>query len=122
MPANDIPEPLLNALRYLDLHYSGLISPGSLARIANLPLRDFSSLIKRIYGINPNQLIMKRRVDAACLLLRATNLSISEIAAECGFYDQGALNRAFRTICGVSPCQFRSTDTSTHRHSLPGRA
>jgi PAS domain S-box-containing protein len=103
-----IPASLASTLEYLETHCDEPISPGSLAALAGLPAVRFARLIKRIFRLTPNQLIMQTRLAAAARLLVETNRSIAEIAVSCGFYDHSAMTRAFRSATNLTPSQFRS--------------
>ena len=103
-----IPASLASTLDHLEAHCDEPISPSSLARHAGLPPVRFARLIKRIFRLTPNQLIMQTRLTAAARLLMETNRSIADIAVSCGFYDHSAMTRAFRSVTTLTPTQFRS--------------
>jgi len=103
-----IPASLASTLEYLEKHCDEPISPSSLAKLAGLPPVRFARLIKRIFRLTPNQLIMQTRIAAAARLLIETDRSVAEIAYECGFYDHSAMNRAFRSATRLTPTQFRA--------------
>jgi len=103
-----IPPSLTKALEYLENHCDEPITPSSLAQRAGLPTVRFARLIKRIFRLTPNQLIMQTRLAVAARLLVETDQSISEIAYSCGFYDHSALTRAFRSATNLTPTQFRA--------------
>jgi AraC-like DNA-binding protein len=102
-----IPASLASALEALETHPEEPHSPRSLAKRAGLPPVRFARLIKRIFRISPNQLIMQNRLTAAARLLRETDRSISDIAYATGFYDHSAMTRAFRSATGTTPTEFR---------------
>ncbi|MGA2542700.1 MAG: AraC family transcriptional regulator [Verrucomicrobiota bacterium] len=102
-----IPARLASALEALEAHPEDPHSPRSLARQAGLPSVRFARMIKRIFRISPNQLIMQTRLTAAAQLLRETERSIADIAHATGFYDHSAMTRAFRSATGMTPTQFR---------------
>ncbi len=119
-----IPASLAGTLAYLEAHYEEAISPGSLARQAGLPAVRFARLIKRIFRLTPNQLILQTRLAAAARLLRETGRTVADIACACGFYDHSALTRAFRSVTNLTPTQFRSLErelTGSARRSGAGR-
>jgi PAS domain S-box-containing protein len=105
--AETIPASLAGTLEYLEGHCDDPISPSSLARRAGLPPVRFARLIKRIFRITPNQLIVQTRLAAAARLLRETEDSLSDIAYACGFYDHSAMTRAFHSATNLTPTQFR---------------
>ncbi len=109
MPTKEVPTEIAAALRRIETGFADSITPATLAHIAGLPATRFARIVKRIFGITPGQLIAKTRIAAASHLLRETNRSISEVAHACGFTDHSAFTRAFRTITGVTPTQFRGS-------------
>ncbi|MEW6397108.1 MAG: helix-turn-helix domain-containing protein [Pseudomonadota bacterium] len=48
-----------------------------------------------------------RRVEKAKDLLRSTDLSISQIAFDCGFVDQSHLTRVLRKYSATTPREWR---------------
>ena len=102
-----IPASLASTLEYLETHCDEAISPSSLARRAGLPPVRFARLIKRIFRLTPNQLIIQTRIAQAARLLRESDRPVADIAYECGFYDHSALTRAFRSATNLTPTQFR---------------
>jgi PAS domain S-box-containing protein len=103
-----IPASLASTLDHLEAHCEDPISPRSLAQLAGLPPVRFARLIKRIFRLTPNQLIMQTRLTAAARLLMESERSIADIAVSCGFYDHSAMTRAFRSVTNLTPTQFRS--------------
>ncbi len=103
-----IPTGLARALEHLEAHCDETLSPGSLAQLAGLPPVRFARLIKRIFRLTPNQLIVQTRLAAAASLLVETERSIADIAVSCGFYDHSAMTRAFHSATSLTPSQFRA--------------
>jgi PAS domain S-box-containing protein len=105
--SESIPPKLASTLEFLEYHYHEAVTPGSLARKADLPSVRFARLIKRIFRLSPNQLITQTRLAAAARLLVETDRSVADIACSCGFYDHSALTRAFRSATNLTPSKFR---------------
>ncbi len=103
-----IPASLASTLEYLETHCGEPLSPGKLAELAGLPPVRFARLIKRIFRLSPNQLIMQTRLAEVARLLVETDRSIADIAVSCGFYDHSAMTRAFRSATSLTPSQFRA--------------
>jgi PAS domain S-box-containing protein len=110
-----IPSSLASTLEYLENHCDEVISPSGLAARAGLPPVRFARLIKRIFRLTPNQLIMQTRLAAAARLLSETDHSVAEIAYDCGFYDHSALTRAFRSVTKLTPTQYRAMSVPRQR-------
>jgi AraC-like DNA-binding protein len=79
----------------------------------------FARLMKRFFGITPRQFIAKTRIAAASLMLRETERSVAEIAVACGFYDHSAFTRAFRSVTGVTPTQYRAANGGGTKKAAP---
>ncbi|MEM6352476.1 MAG: AraC family transcriptional regulator [Cyanobacteria bacterium P01_D01_bin.14] len=78
-----------------------------LADVAGLSLSLFSRTFKAATGQSPHQYVLSQRVQKARELLAFSPLSIAEIAAACGFYDQAHLTRIFKKQLGTTPGAYR---------------
>jgi AraC family transcriptional regulator len=67
--------------------------------------RDFQSA----FGYGPGDYLRKARLEASTAMLCQSSRPITEIAAECGFYDQSHFDRCFRLAMGISPSQYRNS-------------
>jgi YesN/AraC family two-component response regulator len=74
-------------------------------------------VLKRHTGLTFVTLLRRTRVRAACRLLQTTTLSMKEIAARAGFSSASRFNRDFKTVCGVSPSEYRA---GFWRHAVVG--
>jgi AraC-like DNA-binding protein len=68
-----------------------------LARECKLSKAHFSRAFSRSVGMAPHRWLMKRRIEVAKETLRDGRLSMSDVAAACGFCDQSHLPRFFHT-------------------------
>ena len=59
------------------------------------------------FGMPPGRYIRKLRLDLAAVALATTDLPLSRIAADAGFYDQSHFTRLFRDETGVTPGEYR---------------
>lgn len=110
----DIPTEFAAALDYFEANLQEGLTPSSLARKSNLTLPRLTRLTKRLYGLTPGQLITKTRIATASRMLLESTESIADISLACGFYDQSAFTRTFRSATGVTPSVFRKQSPSTH--------
>jgi two-component system, response regulator YesN len=65
-------------------------------------------VLKRHTGLTFVTLLRRTRVRAACRLLQTTTLSMKEIASRAGFSSPSRFDRDFKTVCGVSPSEYRA--------------
>lgn len=99
----------------------------AIVKAVGLILSDFRrplkvSEIAEILGLNPNHLsnqfrketgesltayLKDVRLSYAMRLLQISNLSLSDIALEVGFYDQSHFSRVFRERYGMTPLEYR---------------
>lgn len=63
-------------------------------------------------GCTPGDLRRARRLEKAAELLLKANLSLAEIALDCGFSDQAQFTKAFRRIYGTTPGGYRRLGSS----------
>jgi YesN/AraC family two-component response regulator len=64
--------------------------------------------LKRHTGLTFVTLLRRTRVRAACRLLQTTTLSMKEIAGRAGFTSASRFDRDFKSVCGVSPSEYRA--------------
>lgn len=85
-------------------------NPPSLDELASeigVSRRHFFRAFKQSTGKTPHTYVAEHRLQRAADLLRATDLSATEIALECGFASSSHFTVAFKRAIGVSPSEFR---------------
>jgi AraC-like DNA-binding protein len=95
------------ALRHLHTRFRDPIETKHLAALTHLSERQFSRLFHKLLGEPPMRYLIRQRIRAACQDLIVTDHTAGTIALECGFYDQSAFTRAFRTQTGLTPAAYR---------------
>lgn len=93
-----------------DRHKGYLMPSITLADVADqvrVHPKVLSSYLNHTMNTNFNSWINNLRVSEARFLLMTTELTLEEVAGECGFADRSALTRAFKQVEGVSPGEFR---------------
>ncbi len=84
------------------------ISLESLAKLANMSIRNFQRSFKRAFGSSPINYLLNLRVSKACeTLLAFPELPVSEVALKSGFQDSNYFARQFRGIMKMSPREYR---------------
>jgi transcriptional regulator GlxA family with amidase domain len=78
-----------------------------LARIAGLSPKQLERLSRRTLGISPQRLVQRLRLEHAVQLITATDATLGEVSAECGFYDQSSFTKQFRAVLGLTPGAYR---------------
>lgn len=78
-----------------------------LAFLAGMSLSSFKRKFSDVYGTTPNKYITSKRLEKAQVLLKSSDLSISEIAYECGFSDVGYFSKVFKSYYNSLPSDIR---------------
>jgi AraC family transcriptional regulator len=77
------------------------------ARECGISVSHFAHAFRRTLGMPPHRWLMEQRIVLSKQKLRDDRLSLTDVAAECGFCDQSHLTREFRRTVGVSPGAWR---------------
>ena len=78
-----------------------------MAREAGLSPFWFAHLFKERVGVSPRMFVQRRRLAQARRMLADSHLSLTDIAAHCGFESQSWFTTAFRREHGITPAAFR---------------
>ena len=98
---------LRRARDHADRHYTEPIGLDELAAVAGLSKYHFLRLFRSAYGRTPAAYLSERRVERAQDLLRATNLTVTEVCHAVGFSSLGSFSSRFRQIVGETPSEFQ---------------
>jgi AraC family transcriptional regulator len=77
------------------------------ARECDLSVSYFSRAFRRTVGVTPHNWLIEQRVVLSKEKLRDDRLSLTDVAAECGFCDQSHFTHHFTRIVGVGPGAWR---------------
>jgi AraC-like DNA-binding protein len=78
-----------------------------LAFFTGLSLSSFKRKFKSVYGTSPTRYIKSKRLANAALLLKTTDLRVSDIAYDSGFNDIGYFSKSFHAEYQLSPSDYR---------------
>jgi AraC family transcriptional regulator len=98
---------LLQVLEYINDHLSQDIKLADLADLLGMSQFHFSHLFKQALGTSPYQYLLQQRIERAKQLLKQTDLSIMDIALECGFNSHSHLSKQFRQFTAMTPKAYR---------------
>lgn len=110
--ADELPESyrrFRRVVEYIQANISRAINIGALSKEANLSISQFRKRFRGLFGISPNEFILRTRLQKAARLLRNTDDALIRIALDCGFGDQSYFTKRFRDFFGVTPRRYRLT-------------
>lgn len=102
-----IPDKFIKIRNYLDENYSSKLDLDTIAKEFFISKYHLSREFKRIFGTTIGDYILKQRISKAKSLLRFSDASIDEIAAECGFSDGGYFIKVFKNEEKLTPAKYR---------------
>ena len=96
-----------SVLEYIEQQYSTAITLNSMAEVAGMNPKYFCRVFKEVTQQTPMDYVIFYRVEQAAKMLTNTDLSVLDIAMECGFNDCSYFIRTFKKLKQVTPKQYR---------------
>ena len=92
---------------HIQRHLDDDLRPTELAKTAGLSPSQLDRRMRKVFQLTTAQFIRKARIGHAAQLLATTALPVAEIALSCGYGDQTAFTRQFRSTVGLPPAAYR---------------
>jgi AraC-like DNA-binding protein len=99
-------------IRYLENDPVLQKSIKEIATLSNVSHNYFCRLFKEYSGITPQEYILKAKIEKAKVALKETNLSVCEVAMQCGFQDASYFSRIFKRKTGITPLNYKKVRES----------
>lgn len=96
-------------LEYIEVHYAEELSLEVLARVAKMNSKYFCKVFYSATKTSPMNYVNQYRIERASFLLDSTDLSITQVAADCGFWDSSYFTKVFKKYKGTTPKNFRKS-------------
>lgn len=101
---------------FIDKNYARELTLEQLCQAAGgLSEQYLCRLFKQSTGMRPMEYLLRRRIDAARILLERSALTISEVALASGFRNTSYFYRSFRKFTGMSPLVYREASAESVR-------
>lgn len=94
-------------LEYIEAHYSEPLSLDTLAAVAGMNSRYFCRVFYSLTNSTPINYLNFYRIEHAAHLIESTDLPITEIAAECGFWESSYFTKVFKKYKNTTPQKYR---------------
>ena len=111
---------LRRARDHVDRYYAEPLDLEVMASAAGLSKYHFHRLFAATYGVTPATYVTQRRVERAQDLLRATNLTVTEICGLVGYDSLGSFSTRFTSLVGVSPSAYQARYAASGAPMIPG--
>lgn len=118
--ADDLLPGLRAARDVMDRDYARDLVLDDLARVAGLSKYHFLRCFAAAYGQTPAQYLAYRRIERAQDLLRATNLTVTEICRLVGYESLGSFSSRFAELVGISPSAYQAKYAGSGGPMIPG--
>lgn len=96
------------AVEYLDKHFCEPVRMEKIAALCNVSQSQMRRVFRQELGMSPVEYKNRRRMEAACHMLRHTYNRVGEIADALGFDSVFVFSRVFRKYMGMSPTEYRN--------------
>jgi AraC-like DNA-binding protein len=98
-----------SAIKYIETYYSSNITIKDICKAIYISPPYFQKVFMKSTGKTPYQYIMECRQNNAKEMLKTTDVSIEEIARQCGFVNSGHFSTVFKMREGISPLAYRKS-------------
>lgn len=96
------------AIKYIDENLNSTLSVELIAEHFAFSPYYFHRLFTAIVGKSMIAYVRDRRIAYACKMLNETDRKVLDIALDCGFDSAQSFSRAFKSITGMSPMEYRN--------------
>ena len=118
------PDHLLVHLRrardLMDREYAEPLDLDAVAGAAGVSKYHFLRSFSAEYAVTPALYLCRRRIERAQDLLRATNLTVTEVCHLVGFSSVGSFSSRFSELVGESPSAYQRRWAATGLPHIPG--
>ena len=118
--AVDLLPHLRRARDHIDRQYQQPVDLGQLARVAGVSKFHLARSFEAAYGETPIRYLTRRRIERAQDLLRAANLTVTEVCMLVGFASLGSFSARFTELVGESPTAYRDRWAARGGAHVPG--
>jgi AraC-like DNA-binding protein len=108
LPALYLLPHLRRARDLADRNYADPLNLDELAAAAGVSKFHFLRAFAAVYGKTPAAYLTERRIERAQDLLRATNLTVTEVCMLVGYSSLGSFSSKFRQLVGVTPSAYQA--------------
>jgi AraC-like DNA-binding protein len=94
-------------VKFARARYREKISVVDMAEKGGISVSSQERLFRKTFGTTPSMYLRRTRLNAACTMLRDSDVDLPQIAILCGLGDQTNMTRAFRKELKIAPMRYR---------------
>lgn len=98
---------LVSVMTFVAQNYGREIEVADMADHVHLSVSQLQREFSKNFGITPIRYLREVRIGVVRHLLKNSDLSVTQIATQSGFYDQSHLTRHFKSATGLTPLKYR---------------
>ncbi len=106
-------EDMKKVFLYIKEEYASPLSLEDMASKVNMSREYFCRRFSELMHMTPFEYLLRVRVENSCRLLQGTDMTIGEIATECGFNSFSYFAKIFKRFIGCTPREYRRTDADS---------
>ncbi|GHJ39852.1 GlxA family transcriptional regulator [Streptomyces sp. TS71-3] len=91
-----------------------------MAERESMSVRTFTRRFREEAGMSPGQWLTQQRIERARQLLESTDLSIDQVAQDCGFGTAQSMRQHLQAALGVTPSAYRRTFRTANSRPVNG--
>jgi len=95
------------AVRFLNERLTGATDLSEIAQAAGISPSHLNALFRQNFGISVMQMLLKKRMDRARMLLADPMKTVADVSYSVGYADPNYFIRVFHRVHGCTPLQFR---------------
>lgn len=103
-----IPDNMKKVLDYLDVNFREDPSLEKAASVGSYNPSYFSTLFKKTTGYTYSEYLNAKKLGFACAMMKRKDLTLTDIALSSGFVSAASFNRAFKSVMGENPKEYRA--------------
>lgn len=100
---------IVKTIDYMKKNYFEKITVDDLAHVANMSKSTYLRQFKILCKCTPSDYLTEIRINIAKNKLKESELSITSIAQDCGFFDSSHFSKCFKKTTGILPLNYRKS-------------
>lgn len=98
----------IDLMDFMEQNYMDDLSQEEMASYTGRSLSTFKRDFRKYSELTPQRWIIRRRLEAACELLRTSQLKVSEVCGKVGFKNLSHFSKIYKERYGVAPTEMRA--------------